>query len=363
MTRSGWTARDRLLRGMAGAPMLALIMGGFATASSAQQPVDRFLASLGADATIDPEAARLIRSTWENCKDCDGAEFLIQGLAVLSPEFREGLDAYDSDEYARCAELMGELRSDRQTAGSQSNPFVTAHAAVYEIKALVAMDRLLEAGARVERLLADPSGGRAAIARHTYLAPEIAFLNGYCLLGDLRYDEVELALSRFLRDYPGASQRLVIAAQQMLAELANRQPGRLGEVVDLMGYAKRRLTHQSADDMVQTRQQRVIDILDRLIEEAEEQESSSSSSSSSSDGSQGGSPNPSNPNRPMQESHLPRGGVPQGPVQDARHANPGEVWGAMPPAERDRILQALRDSFPSRYRRLVEQYYEQLGKE
>ncbi len=34
----------------------------------------------------------------------------------------------------------------------------------------------------------------------------------------------------------------------------------------------------------------------------------------------------------------------------------------MPPAERERILQALRDNFPSRYRQLVEQYYEQLAK-
>ncbi len=35
---------------------------------------------------------------------------------------------------------------------------------------------------------------------------------------------------------------------------------------------------------------------------------------------------------------------------------------SMPPAERERILQALRDSFPSRYRKLVEQYYEELAK-
>jgi hypothetical protein len=34
----------------------------------------------------------------------------------------------------------------------------------------------------------------------------------------------------------------------------------------------------------------------------------------------------------------------------------------MPPADRERILQALRESFPNRYRQLVEQYYEQLAK-
>jgi hypothetical protein len=34
----------------------------------------------------------------------------------------------------------------------------------------------------------------------------------------------------------------------------------------------------------------------------------------------------------------------------------------MPPAERERVLQALRGTFPTRYRQLVEQYYEELSK-
>ena len=64
----------------------------------------------------------------------------------------------------------------------------------------------------------------------------------------------------------------------------------------------------------------------------------------------------------MQESILPQGNAQQGPMQQPRQANPGDAWGAMPPAQREKILQALRDSFPRRYRQLVEQYYEQLGK-
>ena len=35
----------------------------------------------------------------------------------------------------------------------------------------------------------------------------------------------------------------------------------------------------------------------------------------------------------------------------------------MKPAERERVLQVLKDSFPDRYRRLVEQYYQQLAQE
>ena len=38
------------------------------------------------------------------------------------------------------------------------------------------------------------------------------------------------------------------------------------------------------------------------------------------------------------------------------------LFSRLTPAERERILQALRERFPARYRQLVEQYYEQLAK-
>jgi len=317
-------------------------------------PVGRFLASLGTDSALPPDATELIRKTWAECRNCDADEFLTQGLALLSPRLREGLEAYEAERYGQCAGILDELRPD-------PNPFVAVHAAVYEIKALVAMERLLEAGQLIEEVFARPAGGEDRIATYSYRAPEISFLHGFCLLADLRYGEAQDALLRFLRRYPDTSQRLVMAARQMLAELENRQPGQIGEIVDLMDFAGRRLTHGDTGQPVQGRQQRIIDLLDRLIEEAEEQENSNNSSSSSGGGG-GGSSGGSSPSTPMQDSQLPDGQSAEGALQAGRRANPGDVWGAMPPDERERILQALRDNFPSRYRQLVEQYYEHLGK-
>lgn len=335
--------------------ILAMSLGAGVTA--AQSPVDRFLASLDADSSIPADATALIHDTWDKCKDCDGNEFLTQGLALLSSKFRRALEAYDADRYERCAAICGELRLD-------SNPFVATHAAAYEIKSLVAADRLLEAGERIEQLLGAGdsatarAGGTHRLTAYSYFAPEVTFLRGFCLLADLQYAAAEEALTRFLEDYPGASQRLVVAAEQMRAELLNRQPGQIGEVVDLMHYSGRRLTQTDTGETVRQRQSRIIEILDSMIDEAEEQESSSSSSSS---GSSGGSGKQS-PSQPMPDSFLPGGSAGEGSLQARRRANPAEAWGAMPPAERERILQALRDNFPSRYRQLVEQYYEQLAK-
>ncbi len=325
---------------------------GTATAY-AETPVDRFLAHLDGQSDVPVEATELIRRTWADCQDCDGEEFLTQGLAVLSPPLRRGLDAYEAGKNDDCAAIMAELRTN-------DDPFVAMHAAAYEIKALVAADRPLEAGGRIEALTGERPVHETDVATYSYFAPEIAFLRGYTLLSDLRYDEATVALSAFLLEHPDSSQRLVVAAEQMLGELQTRQPEQIGEVADLMNFAGRRLTHLDASKTVRKRQVRIVELLDKLIEEAENNEKNSSSSSSS--GGSGGSKSQQAPSNPMNESKLPGGSPPEGTLGERQRANPAESWGAMPPAERARILQALRDNFPSRYRQLVEQYYEELAK-
>ncbi|MCH8253118.1 MAG: hypothetical protein IID36_11760 [Planctomycetes bacterium] len=328
--------------------MLTVVMGlAAAPPSRADTPVDRFIADLDSSSSIPADVRDMIRSTWQRCEDCDGGEFLAQGLSVFSDRFREGLDNYDSEKYERAASVMGSLVED-------ANPFVATNAAVWEIKALIAMDRPTDAAGLIETL----SGGEVdRAATYSYFAAEIDFLRGFCLLADLQYDEAAIALRAFLTRHSDASQRLVISAQQMLAELANRQPERIGEVTDLMDYSARRLRIGDSGGDVQGRQQRILELLDNLIEEAEQQEQNANNSNNS-----GGGQDRS-PQSPMPQSQLPQGGDSRMKLRESRRASPADAWGAMPPAERERVLQALRDSFPARYRRLVEQYYEQLAKE
>jgi hypothetical protein len=146
-----------------------------------------------------------------------------------------------------------------------------------------------------------------------------------------------------------------VAAEQMLGEIANRRTGGIGEVTDLMDYSGRRLLAGDSGESVQSRQERVIELLDKLIKDAEDREQNSPKGGS-------GNSRPRSPQAPLPESQLPPGTPRGGELREVRRANPGEVWGKMPPAERERILQAIRSSFPSRYRQLVEQYYEELAK-
>jgi hypothetical protein len=344
-------SRDVAVHGFRWLGAAALALAVFAGPTRADAPVERFLAQLGASKAENAQAAAMIREQWSACTDCDPNEFLTQSLAVVAPTFRDGLDAYDADEYERCAERMAKLVD-------HADPFVAVHAAVYEIKALVQLERLVEAYDRINRLVAD---GGTRLAQHSYFLSEIEFTKGFCLLADLQYEEADEALSRFLVEHPEAPQRLTLAARQILTELDNREPGRIGEVADLMDYSGRRLRTADGGETVQSRQKRIVDLLDTLIKEAEEQEKNNCKSGSPSG--QSGGKSGQMPSSPMQESRLPGGNPNEGELRAARRANPGDTWGSMPPAERERILQALRESFPPRYRQLVEQYYEQLAKQ
>lgn len=316
----------------------------------AQTSVQKFVESIETRTDLPTEAREVIRRAWQDCgDDCDTQELLIQGLTLVSTEFRAGLDAYDSDDYARAAQIMNSLTAD-------DDPFIAANAAAFEIKAYVQAERLLEALQAIERATTGPAN---LIQTHSYLGPEIAFLKGYCLLADVQYDKAAEALESFLTEHPEASQRLTVSAQQMLLELKGREPEKIGDVADLMTFCGRRLVLADAGEKVQTRQDRIVELLDQMIEQAEQNEKNSQSSSGSSSGDSGGK----SPQNPMEQSTLPGGSGPSGrELGESRKASPGEMWGAMPPAERERVLQALRNSFPQQYRRLVEQYYEELAR-
>ncbi len=66
---------------------------------------------------------------------------------------------------------------------------------------------------------------------------------------------------------------------------------------------------------------------------------------------------------PATKSTTPAGSGAEGALAPAPGVQPGEMWGQMPPAQREEILQHLGESFPESYRALIEQYYEELSKE
>lgn len=141
------------------------------------------------------------------------------------------------------------------------------------------------------------------------------------------------------------------------------------EVADLMAAAGRLLENGVSDERVTDKQAKAVAILDRLIASAEERERKAAKEQQMEQRTarmqmrlqgQPGKPQ-GNPTAPAARSVLPPKGKGDRTVL-RRRVSPGEAWGGMPPAERDRILQAIKKTFPSRYRDLVEQYFKQLDR-
>ena len=322
---------------------LLLAAGGTPGQAESSFDVQRFVESVSDVDYFDRQAREFVARTWLERKVQDDPEaFVSEALAVLSDPFRRGLEAFERDNYESAHAVMAAL-------AAAADPYLSSTAGYFSVRSLVELARLEDAQAAVERMTARPF----ELERFTPYAADLAFLRAYCQLHNLHYDEAVTSLRRFAQQFPNAPARLTITAQQLLIELEGRQPGQVSDVADLMIYAGRRLGHADSGDRPQQRQAEAIALLDELIEEAENREKGGGGGSGGS-----GSRAPSNP---MGRSQLPGGSTGQTQLGALPQANPGDAWGAMPPAEREEILQSLQQRFPSRYRQLVEQYFEELA--
>jgi tetratricopeptide (TPR) repeat protein len=259
------------------------------------------------------------------------------------------LEAFDAERMADAARLFEPLCA-------HDDPFLTANASYLHVRALVALSHYETA----EAALAAIDARQQDYVAHTPYAPHLWFLKGFCEARNLRFDAAMQSLEALGRQFPEAPEAVRVGATQLRLEIERRERGTLGEVATVMDYVADRLKAVDSGERVRTRQRQIIALLDRLIREQEAQEQQCGG------GSAGGRRQPSQPraaSTPRRESDAPGGTGQVGDLHAAPEANPGEMWGKLPPTEREKILQSIREKFPSRYRQLVEQYYRALAEE
>ncbi|MFQ5430469.1 MAG: tol-pal system YbgF family protein [Phycisphaerae bacterium] len=317
----------------------------------AEKVVAEFLARLVDNETYDAAARAFVAKQRSTIQPDQLRGFLNLSLSVLSKEFKHALDLIDEDRPAEAADLFERLsRSD--------DPFLAVAAANLGATAMIDLEQVDRCQAMLDRV----RKAHEPIERYTTASDHFRFMLGYCQVHNLAYEQAYATFEDFLKHYPNAPERLRTAATQIMTELARRAPGRLGDVRDLLDYARRRIRNGLVDDRVTERQEEAVALLDNLIEEAEEKEKNSGGGDGSGQGSGRGNSGGNQPQRGAQRSTLPSGGGRVGELRK-RRAHPGEMWGRMPPRERREILQALQEQFPSQYRELLEQYYKQLAKD
>lgn len=304
--------------------------------------------------TFDDDSAlavAAVRRGWqETYREQSPESFVPDALAVLYPAYREALQAFDRGKPERVIRLLSPLRAHK-------DPFLAAGAAYFHSRALVDRSMLEESQA----LLRDVTAAPRTIERFTPYAPHLWFMKGYCESSNLDFEAAAKSLRDLSTRFRGMPEAIKIGARQLRLALERRKQGTLDEVSELMDYAATRLKVTDTRKKVRGRQSDVIALLDKLIEETEQrekQQQQQGGGSSRRSGRQSGSPRGG-----RDQSSTPGGAGRIGDLHDAPQANPGEMWGKLPPSERDAILQSLRERFPSRYRQLVEQYYRSLAEQ
>lgn len=304
--------------------------------------------------TAGPEsalAAQSVRDAWERTyRDGPVESFVPDALAVLHADFRAALDALDAGRVHDAAERFGPLRA-------HPDPFVAANAAYFEARAWFELGDSERAAAT----LADLESRTESDRLHTPFAPHLWFLRAACQARVLEFEAAEASLAELRKRFPDAPEPVLVGARQLQLEVERRQTGTLDEVSTVMTFVADRLNVADPGDATRSRQEEVVALLDRLIEDQEQQEQQAGSGSAR----RGGQPSqqPGAPATPREESAAPEGSAEIGELHGAPRAAAAESWGNLPPAQREKILQSIRERFPSRYRELVEQYYRALAED
>ncbi len=141
----------------------------------------------------------------------------------------------------------------------------------------------------------------------------------------------------------------------------------LPEMAKDMRQAKERLDAEDTGRGTQDLQQKLLTQLDELIEQAQQASSSSSGSGS-------GEPKPKpGGGQPQNSNGNGQGGGEKGATSSSNASRPtsqgnfnpvdqkAKDWGHLPPQEREKILQELRETYPPEYVEDIEKYFKQLS--
>lgn len=315
--------------------------------------IDSLMTSLESSDKYDAKAIAFIKEERAKTADEDLVDFIDNAYSILSPEFRDGLELFDQDKVTEAMEKF-------ETLAKSDDPFLAVASANMAASAMIEQE-LID---RCMTMLTSVAANHAPIEDYTTASDHFRFMLGYCQVHNLDYAEAYKTLEDFLKNHPESPERLRITAKQILTELDSRAPERIGDVRDIMNYARRKLSNKRVDDDLVEKQERAVALLNTLIEEAENQEQQQNGDGEGGGGGSdgGGDSQGQNPGGGANRSTKPSGDGATGELRRLR-AKPGEAWGKMPPRDREKVLQTLQRRFPSQYRELLEQYYEQLAKD
>ena len=141
-----------------------------------------------------------------------------------------------------------------------------------------------------------------------------------------------------------------VALMAFSTATAARAAGPIASISAKMDGVAGALAEEKTDAPVQTRQQAIVNDLDRLIADLEKECQACKKGVKK-----------NNPRRGMDDSQIRSGTGGMGDL--AMPAEGQKDWAKLSPRERDRIIQSMSEGFPPEYRTVLERYYRRLAEE
>ncbi len=296
---------------------------------------------------------RQLQRSGHKDKTMDGDDLIVQGLRIITPDFDRALQALNNEKADKAAKLL-------KPALSSQNPFLASNARYFLARAKMLQENYQKAADLLQPLTKQK-------ASHTLNKGQVLFHLGVCRFHILQRKKALQTLTHFINHYPEAPEGQRQRAQKMAKKLMLYREGGLQEVHDLMQYSRRRLGRARTGDNTQKHQQRIVKVLNKIIEKASKSKGKGKGGGSGSGMSgrgmatgSGSAPSGNAASSPANQSSLPGGASSMGALSRVVKGRPGQNWGELPPKEREKVLSKLQSKLPNRYRDLVEQYYKSL---
>jgi tetratricopeptide (TPR) repeat protein len=334
--------------GMACAATLWLAAAG-ANAVDVNEVLDGFAASVAKSTipTVEQKAlvAELVKQLGQSPEDRAAA--ITESLRLLHPEFKAALAALGEDNLGAAIVSLTKLRESK-------DPYLAADASFYLARAYLLDERFEEA----LPLLADLQG---KWGDKTASGGEVLFLRGVSEAALLRHPEAIASLEKFIASYPEAPERMRVGAFRQLEQLKLFQEGTLSDVHLRMDFSRRKLELEDTGGETRQQQDKIIDLLAKLIKESEERECNCRGGGSGQGKKQGqaGESQGQNQGEGSQSGQSGGGskGIDSDTVKRLHRGGPQSPWSRLRDKDRDPVYSAIKEKFPARYQQLIEQYY------
>ncbi|QDU29619.1 hypothetical protein ETAA8_47340 [Anatilimnocola aggregata] len=324
-----------------------------AAADSTDQALDKFVSELAARKELPAEAREQIAELVKSLRaDPEGKSVAVtEALRAISPEYQQALTDLGDENLASALPALAKLTK-------STDPWLAADAAYFLARGYLIGERFESAMPLLEDL-------RGKLADRSTHQGESLFLQGVAQIQLLKHKEAMASLTTFLKDYPASPERMRVAAFRQIEQLKLVEEGTLSDVQLRMEYSRRKLGLEDTGKETRDQQDRIVDMLAKLIKAAEEKESQGKGKGEGQkkpgeqqgEGSEGESQGQGQ----GQGQGGTQGGGSKGTDSEAvkrlHRGGPQSPWSQLRDKDRDPVYSAIKEKFPGRYQQLIEQYY------